>query len=48
MSGYVSSADGQAVHEALARRSGPPSALLGMAILIASEAMLFAALIGTY
>jgi heme/copper-type cytochrome/quinol oxidase subunit 3 len=36
------------VRQALAHRRGPPSALLGMAILIASEATLFAALIGTY
>jgi heme/copper-type cytochrome/quinol oxidase subunit 3 len=36
------------VREALARRRGPPSALLGMAILIATEATLFAAFIGTY
>lgn len=36
------------VRQALARRSGPPSALLGMAILIATEATLFAAFIGTY
>ena len=42
MSGYVD------VRQALAARRGPPSALLGMAILIASEATLFAALIGTY
>jgi heme/copper-type cytochrome/quinol oxidase subunit 3 len=42
VSGYVD------VRDALASRRGPPSALLGMAILIASEAMLFAALIGTY
>jgi heme/copper-type cytochrome/quinol oxidase subunit 3 len=34
--------------QALAARRGPPAALLGMAILIASEATLFAALIGTY
>ena len=37
-----------AVRAALARRRGPSAALLGMAILIASEATLFAALIGTY
>ncbi|MGE5275261.1 MAG: cytochrome c oxidase subunit 3 [Verrucomicrobiota bacterium] len=48
MSEYVDSANGAGVRDALARRSGPPSALLGMAILIASEATLFAALIGTY
>jgi heme/copper-type cytochrome/quinol oxidase subunit 3 len=42
VSGYVD------VRQALAARRGPPSALLGMAILIASEATLFAALIGTY
>lgn len=36
------------VRQALARRSGPPSALLGMAILIATEATLFAAFIATY
>ena len=42
MSGYAD------VRQTLAARRGPPSALLGMAILIASEAMLFAALIGTY
>jgi heme/copper-type cytochrome/quinol oxidase subunit 3 len=42
MSGYVD------VRRTLASRRGPPSALLGMAILIASEATLFAALIGTY
>ena len=42
MSGYVD------VRQALAARRGPPAALLGMAILIASEATLFAALIGTY
>jgi heme/copper-type cytochrome/quinol oxidase subunit 3 len=36
------------IREVLARRRGPPSALLGMAILIASEATLFAAMIGTY
>jgi heme/copper-type cytochrome/quinol oxidase subunit 3 len=36
------------VRRTLAARRGPPSALLGMAILIASEAMLFAAMIGTY
>jgi heme/copper-type cytochrome/quinol oxidase subunit 3 len=34
--------------QTLAARRGPPAALLGMAILIASEAMLFAALVGTY
>jgi cytochrome c oxidase subunit 3 len=42
LSGYAD------VRQTLAARRGPPSALLGMAILIASEAMLFAALIGTY
>jgi cytochrome c oxidase subunit 3 len=42
VSGYVD------VRQALAARRGPPAALLGMAILIASEATLFAALIGTY
>lgn len=42
MSGYVD------VSRALAARRGPPAALLGMAILIASEASLFAAMIGTY
>ena len=42
MSGYAD------VRQTLAARRGPPSALLGMAILIASEATLFAALIGTY
>ncbi len=36
------------VRAVLAGRRGPPSALLGMAILIATEATLFAALIGTY
>jgi heme/copper-type cytochrome/quinol oxidase subunit 3 len=42
MSGYVD------VRRTLVSRRGPPAALLGMAILIASEAMLFAAFIGTY
>ena len=42
MSGYVD------VSRVLAARRGPPAALLGMAILIASEASLFAAMIGTY
>jgi cytochrome c oxidase subunit III len=42
VSGYVD------VRRTLASRRGPPSALLGMAILIASEATLFAAFIGTY
>jgi cytochrome c oxidase subunit 3 len=42
VSGYVNTS------RTLASRRGPPAALLGMAILIASEAMLFAALIGTY
>jgi cytochrome c oxidase subunit 3 len=42
MSGYAD------VRGTLAGRRGPPAALLGMAILIASEATLFAALIGTY
>jgi cytochrome c oxidase subunit III len=36
------------VRRTLAGRRGPPSALLGMAILIASEATLFVAFIGTY
>jgi heme/copper-type cytochrome/quinol oxidase subunit 3 len=42
MSGYAD------VRQTLAARRGPPSALLGMAILIASEATLFAVMIGTY
>jgi cytochrome c oxidase subunit III len=42
VSGYVD------VSRVLAARRGPPAALLGMAILIASEASLFAAMIGTY
>ena len=42
MSGYVD------VPQTLAARRGPPAALLGMSILIASEATLFVALIGTY
>jgi heme/copper-type cytochrome/quinol oxidase subunit 3 len=36
------------VRVAVAERRGPSSALLGMTILIATEAMLFGALIGTY
>jgi heme/copper-type cytochrome/quinol oxidase subunit 3 len=36
------------VRQTLAARRGPPSALVGMAILITGEAMLFAAMIGTY
>ena len=42
MSGYAD------VRRTLAARRGPPSALLGMAVLIASEATLFAVMIGTY
>jgi heme/copper-type cytochrome/quinol oxidase subunit 3 len=37
-----------AVREAMRRRRGPSAALLGMGILIASEATLFAVMIGTY
>ncbi|HEY7691836.1 MAG TPA: cytochrome c oxidase subunit 3 [Gaiellaceae bacterium] len=37
-----------AARPALPRRNGPTAALLGMAVLVASEATLFAAMIGTY
>ena len=38
----------QAVAHALARRSGPPAAWWGMAMLVVSEGVLFAAFIGTF
>lgn len=38
----------QAVVEALARRTGPPTAFWGMLMLIASESVLFGAMIGTF
>jgi heme/copper-type cytochrome/quinol oxidase subunit 3 len=38
----------QAVVEALARRTGPPTAFWGMLMLIASEGVLFGAMVGTY
>jgi cytochrome c oxidase subunit III len=40
--------DRLAVSQALARRSGPPAAWWGMAMLVVSEGVLFAAFIGTF